>query len=87
MTTTTVTQEDNIETHERLTRIETNISNINITLEVMNHRLFGNGQPGVIQRFQAEIKEEQEFTFRVKGVLTVLGFVGLAEILHVFGKI
>lgn len=60
---------------------------IQTTVEDMHHRLFGNGQPGIIDRFDARIKDLEAQKSRVLGAVTLIKYsagltpmiVGIAE--------
>ena len=80
-----MTNDQEIDIHERLTRIESNTTNLNESIIILNARLFGNGQPGAFKRIEDRVQAEEDFTSRAKGALAVLGFVGFASLAHIFG--
>lgn len=68
-----------IENAERLARIE-------ILCETMNHRLFGNGQPGELDRMKDDISSLKASRVWVKGIMSTLGFiVGGDSVAHIKG--
>lgn len=74
-----------------LGRINQNIKQVEQSITIqdnhftkLEHRIFGNGQPGEIQLAQNEIKALTEFSNRAKGVLAVLTFMGVGSMLRIF---
>jgi hypothetical protein len=72
---------NNEEIATRLTAIET-------VLGRMEHRLFGNGQPGELSLIHSRLDEVEETHATAKGAFAVLSFlitlIGGGEILHWF---
>jgi hypothetical protein len=61
--------------HDLLIRIAT-------VVESLDHRLFGNGNPGEIDKLRADQKKTQEFDNKLLGGILVLSFM-----LTVFGSL
>ena len=80
-----MTNEQETDIHERLTRIETNEENMINSLHLIESRLFGNGQPGIIKNLQDEISVQRDFRSRVLGAISILSFVGVFSIAHILG--
>jgi len=60
----------------RLREIEVRLGQIETIMKRMDHALFGNGQPGELNRVNARIAALEEFKWRAVGAL------GLAVILY-----
>jgi len=51
----------------------------------MNYRLFGNGQPGILEKYHDRIKELEDTKDQAKGVAWIMGaFVSLLTVLESF---
>lgn len=66
------------------------ISRLSSVVEGMNYRLFGNGQPGIIDKFHSRIKDLEDSKQQAKGVAWVMGvfvsFLSVLEGIHIFRK-
>lgn len=68
----------NHEQGETLTRVST-------LVEDMHHRLFGNGQPGIIKDFDMRLKELEQVKHRGQGALwTTTAIVAIIEFVQLF---
>lgn len=66
------------ERDELLIRLETIVTN-------MDHRLFGNGQPGVVKEHEDRLKVVENFRYYLLGIGAVIAVIGVALINHIFG--
>lgn len=58
-------------------------------VEDMHHRLFGNGQPGIIEKQDKRIKTLEEVEAKGKGAMWTFGIIGtvIEIIAHTKGKL
>lgn len=59
----------------RLTRIETGHQHLDQCLDDLKKKLFGNGQPGIIQIMDNRLSNNEKWMWRAMGFMAALAFV------------
>ncbi len=62
--------------NEQITRVDT-LARIDTMVSDMHHRLFGNGQPGIVAEYNNRLKELEAERNRVIGMVKFVRFVGV----------
>jgi hypothetical protein len=66
---------DSLDTRERVVRIETRVENIEAVVQKIDRRLFGNHQPGEMDKLRADVEGLREWRAKAKGAFWLAGIV------------